>query len=135
MGDSFTNTMKQAGNAVMAADEYRNDLAVFMILVRGMEIGFFEYFNYRDELNTQGVENFEGLVPLTQPLPKGVTEDFDLFYIQQTVPMETLVSTPSLPTPCFFNFDTHETHIVQMFDYMQNHQPRDHSVSTYPILR
>ena len=40
-GDSFTNTMKQAGNAaVMAADEYRNDLAVFMILVRGVDLGF-----------------------------------------------------------------------------------------------
>lgn len=68
-GDSFVKTMTQAAEAAVRASDMKDDLAVFSIVVRGVDIGFFEYYNYRTQLDDMNVENYEGLIPLTQKVP------------------------------------------------------------------
>jgi hypothetical protein len=124
-GDSFVKTITQAAGAAVRASDMKDDLAVFSIVVRGVDIGFFEYYNYRTLLDENDVENFEGLIPLTQKVPAGQRESPELLQIIQGLPND--LQKPNCHTsPSFFNIWRHAQQIEELFNYIKKESPRNH---------
>jgi hypothetical protein len=89
-GDSFDKIMRQVSVAATMAAEFKSqdDFSVFVIACRGLEIAFFEYYNYHTVLDESNIYHYEGLIPLTCPLDK--QED----YFRKLTPL-TLTSIPT----------------------------------------
>ena len=58
----IASTIDRKGNE----DEDKSAFEVFIIVQRGLDIGFFEYFNGEAELVEGGTDHFRGCVSLTQ---------------------------------------------------------------------
>ena len=61
--DSFDKAMEQLSDAIVhTIDEksHGGSYSCFAIVVRGLEIGFFEYFNYISELDGEGIQHQYG---------------------------------------------------------------------------
>lgn len=124
-GLSLVKTMSQAADAAVSASDMKDDLAVFAIIVRGLEIGFFEYYNYRTALDEDRVKNTEGLIPLTQKVPVGQTESPELLQIIQGLPND-LKKADDLMTPCFFDILKDADNVEKLFNYIKKGKPREH---------
>ena len=62
-GDSIHKAMEQLGDAIVDTIDKKSlkeSYSCFAIVVRGLEIGFFEYFNYVDDLDIEGIQNRNG---------------------------------------------------------------------------
>ena len=105
-GDSFVKTMTQAAESAVRASDMKDDFAVFLIVVRGEDIGFFEYYNFRTLLDDEEVENFEGLISLTQKVPPGQRESPELMQIIQGFPND-LKKAECHTSPPFLNIWRH----------------------------
>lgn len=53
---------------------------VFIIVVRGLEIAFLEKYNHVTLLDEEGIPNYGGVIPLTQPVSSklGCEENLEL---------------------------------------------------------
>jgi hypothetical protein len=85
-GDSWTKVIEQAANAAVFAADEDEILATHLIIMRGKEIAFFEYYNYRTYLKDAKVINFEGLIPVTKKVPRGQKELEGLLAITSNLP-------------------------------------------------
>lgn len=47
-------------------DNLQGDLAMFLIIIKGHYIGFYEYHNYRGVLGEDGVESYMGAIPFNR---------------------------------------------------------------------
>lgn len=66
-GDPFQKILHQVSDAITERTvEHEDKLETFVIAQRGWSIGFFEYLPYKTLLDEQGIENFSGMVSLTQ---------------------------------------------------------------------
>lgn len=136
-GESFVAAMRQIGNAVVeCVDEMgqlRGDYATFVVIVRGLEIGFFEYYNYRELLDEEGISNYKGLISLTQPIPQNRSASQPLFLAPFIANLPQGLEKPKgtgnsivYDTACIFHLQKHARHVCWMFDYIFNNIPRDH---------
>lgn len=129
----FKEAMEQVADAMVAqADKQDTSFSFFAIVQSGLEIAFFEYYNYRDVLDEDEVAHYKGLIPLTQEVPLAVKqkESKELVEIIRALP-RTLKDTPEHKVPYIFNLEQHAEHIDKMFKYMKNNKQREHTVSIY----
>lgn len=143
-GDSFAAAMRQAGDAtVEVLDEMgvqNSNFATFVVVVRGMEIGFFEYYNYRELLDDEDISNYEGLISLTQPIPQQRSS------YQLPALTNFIASLPQglkkpmgrgnsilYGTPCIFHLQSHVGLVGWMFEYISRNIPREH-IGEYILL-
>lgn len=133
----IASTIDRKGNE----DEDKSAFEVFIIVQRGLDIGFFEYFNGEAELVEGG--NFRGCVSLTQDTREYETRVMNPAVVPSaTVGLKRLMfddqrlqgvpddeqkvrdDASSYPTPCIFNIDEHEHEINLMMLHMLTKEPR-----------
>jgi hypothetical protein len=124
-GDSLKKTMEQAADAAKFAADEDESMSIMLIIIWGNEIAFYEYYNYRTELEDKGVKNYKGLIPLAQKVPKGQIENVDLTNIVENL-SHTAKKSTEFETPCIFNLTEHGDIIHNLFEYVKNNNTREH---------
>lgn len=125
-GDSWRKVMEQAANAAVFAADQDHSLATHVMIIRGKEVAFFEYYNYRTYLMEERVTNFHGLVPLTQRVPREQKESEGLIAISSNLPAN-VGTTLEFEVPYIFSLDLHQDVIHKLFNYLDTGRPRDHA--------
>lgn len=79
-GSNLEEALQQARSSmVILGDGLKDtDISIFLVVVKGKFIGFFEYHNYRNVLYEDDISNMLGAVPFNT-VPKGVLCHF--FYL------------------------------------------------------
>lgn len=135
----IASTIDRKGNE----DKDKKKFEVFVIIQRGLDIGFFEYFNGEAELVEGGTDHFRGCVSLTQDTREYETRVMNPAVVPSaTVGLKRLMfddqrlqgvpddeqkvrdDASSYPTPCIFNIDEHEHEINLMMLHMLTKEPR-----------
>lgn len=67
-GDLFEKALDQATKDIRATIEQESETVkeCFVVIQRGLDIGFFEYHARQEDLDEKGISNFRGCVSLTQ---------------------------------------------------------------------
>lgn len=92
---------------------------VFIVVMKGLNIGFFEYnvdYEYHETIALDNIPNFENAIPLTQPymnhgpVLSDIPADVKLLY-HDTERLRNITETrqqaSALRTPCVFNIEKH----------------------------
>jgi hypothetical protein len=115
-----------------------NNFEVFVIVQRGLDIGFFEYTSAQSVLDEDEVFHFRGCVSLTQDhgskgavvpsttggLKKLMFEDEKLRGVTNQYDQGVRKDAEDYKTPCIFNIDEHEHEINQIMNHILKNQPR-----------
>lgn len=136
-GQSFISAMRQAGDAVIECldemGQLKDDFATFVVIVRGIQIGFFEYYNYRELLDDENISNYYGLISLTQPIPqnRSASQPSTLASYITNLPKglekpKGVGSSIVYDTACIYDLQKHVGHVSWMFNYISGNIPRDH---------
>ena len=137
----IASTIDKRGNK--DKDEDKSVFEVFVIVQRGLDIGFFEYYNGVSDLDEEGIDHFRGCVSLTQDTREYETRVMNPAVVPSaTVGLKRLMfddqrlqgvpddeqkvrdDASSYPTPCIFNIDEHEHEINLMMLHMLTKEPR-----------
>jgi hypothetical protein len=151
-GDRFEKALNQTVEDIAFTMDHwgsktkeMNRFEAFVIVQRGLDIGFFEYYNGADDLRENGIPHFRGCVSLTQDTPEYRTGENKPAVVPSTTPgLKTLMfdderlrssTDPSVenirkdawgyPTPCIFNINEHEYEINLMMSHMLAKKPRE----------
>ena len=116
-----------------------NGFEVFVIVQRGLDIGFFEYHNAQSNLDEDGIPHFRGCVSLTQDIPCSepavvpsttaglrtlMFDDARLRTLADRDQQEVREVAWSYETPCIFNINDHEAEINLIMNHMLIKRPR-----------
>ncbi len=144
-GGYFDKALGQAVSAINQLCDYTNEkgwIEMFVIVQRGMEIGFFEYLSYTSMMDESDITHFKGCVPLTyhhEDLSGNVGAESALEQFIASLPdtvMPLLYGHPGrkstdstaeadeIDTPCVFNLETHKYEIDFLFHYIATQSPR-----------
>ena len=137
----IASTIDKRGNK--DKDEDKSVFEVFVIVQRGLDIGFFEYYNGVSDLDEEGIDHFRGCVSLTQDTREYETRVMNPAVVPSTTvglkrlmlddqrlqgvaddEQEVRDDASSYPTPCIFNIDEHEHEINLMMLHMITKEPR-----------
>lgn len=145
-GDRFEKILQQASHAITERIvEHEERTEIFVIAQRGWSIGFFEFLPYQTLLEERGIENFMGMVSLTQKdkdlLFKNQEQSQELKNFWKTLPdnllylfhddsgrskdSELIIQADLYPTPCIFDIRQHKKEIDFLFNYIATRDPRD----------
>jgi hypothetical protein len=140
-GDRFEDALAQ----VVAEKEETLEIQteVYIVVLRGTKIGFFEYHNDVSNLDEEDISHFKGCISLTQgyssraksdsplvrqePVLKNLPKDLDLLFHNHTHLKnytDDRDDAISYKIPCVFDLDKHEKEIDYLFNHMANHEPR-----------
>ena len=135
-GHLFENAIQQIADAVNLYADTNDNYSTFIIVVRGLDMIFLEYYNYRSVLTEDNIVHYFGTIPLTQPAPDGLQPQA-LTNITNSLPYSLTPLAPFEVPPIFsMESDIHRNHIHNMFEYMKNNIPRNHvKVSTAKELK
>ena len=143
-GGYLDKALEQASLAIsQLCDKTDGSIEMFVIVQRGMEIGFFEYLSYTSMMDEAGILQFASCVPLTYVhkdliFRKDEAKDA-IMQLKARLPdsVQTLVygqsgrrSTDSLAradeidTPCVFNLKMQKDEIDFLFHYIATQKPR-----------
>ena len=94
-GDHFEKALDQATKHIRATIEEGSDTVkeCFVVVQRGLDIGFFEFHARQEDLEEKGIPNFRGCVSLTQVFRTDEDmpyTDEDLMLIQDYDPMDKI---------------------------------------------
>lgn len=141
-GDRFEKALDQAIKDKVESLE--DIIEVFIIVMRGTKIGFFEYHNDRSMLEDNGVANFRGCVSLTQDYYIGDAmsiilhekpDDLKLLFhdtknlrgLSNRYDQEIRDDAAKYKVPCVFDLLLHEKEINILIHHMVNNDPRSSS--------
>ena len=143
-GEYIDRALGQAANAIsQLCDVDKGWIEMFVIVQRGMDIGFFEFLSYTNMMVDAGITHFRSCVPLTY-LHKdllfgheGAKSAMEQFIAALPVTVNRLLydhpgrrSTGStaeadeIDTPCVFNLELHKDEIDFLFHYIATQSPR-----------
>lgn len=141
-GDRMENALNQAVKDIaMTIDDkgYQTDskTEAFVIIQRGLDIGFFEYHNDIDNLEEEYIDHFRGCVSLTQDQRNGdavvpdttpglkmlMFEDEKLRVLGDTEEQSIREDARQYGTPCIFNLNTHEHEINILINHILTQEP------------
>lgn len=138
-GDRFEKILQQLSKAITERTvEHEKDLETFVIAQRGWSIGFFEYLPYETLLDEQKIENFRGMISLTQEneqlLFKNPKQFQELKSFWETLPVDLqhlfhedsgkskdsdlIMDADSYTIPCIFDIRTHKEQVEFLFRYI-----------------
>jgi hypothetical protein len=148
-GHVFEKILKQMSDSIYQTADFTGDYEVFAIAQRGLDIGFFEYFNYKSMLDEEGIENFDGFVPITLESDKLIVQKSEdqelrdsvdkllermssekrekmkrLVHRRVTKQNESTTEAQKVETLCIFNLKEHEEEIDLIFHHMAHTLPR-----------
>lgn len=66
-GDSFEKALNQVTSSLVTLTDRKEQTSIFVIVMKGKKIGFFEYHNDRSNLSEEGIPQYLGLVPFNLP--------------------------------------------------------------------
>lgn len=141
-GDRMENALNQAiSGLIQTMDETGNQrdnmFELYVIVQRGVNIGFFEYHNDVSNLEEEGIKNFRGCVSLTQDQTNGtaIIPDtthglkrlmFDDGNLRSTNDEEKRLRNEAkgYNIPCIFNLNLHAYEIDSMMTHILKNPPR-----------
>lgn len=147
-GEHLEKALDQLVKAIRLICDETGITEIFLIVQRGLEIGFFEFSPLLfEDLDEQKIDHFRGCVPLTfyndniisdngvtDRLIKEMTENLQgvkhLLYRNTKKSNdpeieELLQDADSLQTPCIFNLEKHKYEIDLMFHHIATANPRE----------
>lgn len=112
--------------------------SVFVVVMRGLEIGFFEYLLYHDEFDSEDIPHFRYTIPLTQgvtfkewgsldPILRKIPADVKpLYHDTNNLRKDTdnRRDAAKLLTPCVFHVEKHQKEINFFFHHMATNDSR-----------
>lgn len=141
--EQLYDALNQVTKAIGQISEEEGSVEMFVIVQRGMELGFFEYFSYKNMLDEEDIENFKGCVPLTykhksllfveEEAEKKLSEIIknlpsDLSHLiskpLRRKSSDTLNEADNIQTLCIFNLNIHKNEIDSLFHYIATFSPR-----------
>ena len=150
-GDYLEKALNQLVNAINLTGDETGDLEIFLIVQRGLEIGFFEFSSmFHGDLDHLNIEHFRGCIPLlhdnrhmirgNEPSHRSIID------MSQNIPQdvvrllnrETETTGNNMPqhkkdlldeadllqTPCIFNLTKHRKEINLLFHHIATTKPR-----------
>jgi hypothetical protein len=143
-GDYFDRALVQAANAITQLCDFNEGwIETFVIVQRGMEIGFFEFLSYTSMMEQAGITHFKSCVPLTclhEKLlfgydgAKSEIEQFSAGLPNTVMPLiyghpgrkstDSMAEADEIDTPCVFNLEIHKYEIEFVFHYIATQSPR-----------
>ena len=144
-GDRMEKALDQAVNHIAETiddlgNNNNNKFEVFILVQRGLDIGFFEYHNDISNLDEEGIGHFRGCVSLTQNQPTGHavidenTPDLKpLFFDSGKLRTEKLTNEDEqnirdeameYNIPCIFNINHHHNEINHLIHHILTNEPR-----------
>ena len=139
---NWLDTMTQVSDAAVVVADEEEHLCTYVAVVIGTQIGFFEYYNYRDELDQEDIRHHSGLTPVLLELPAEVKEE--PLHISTRQKAAITYGTGKLfdqfgNTPCIFDFTLphHRPIIHDLFTMIKHKVPprlRDEQEITWFIF-
>jgi hypothetical protein len=142
-GDRMEKALNQAVKDIQETIDEKGNITdsafeVFVLVQRGMDIGFFEYHNDESNLDEENIDHFRGCVSLTQRQDNGravissntprlkmlMFDDYRLQTLNDTEEERLREDARNYRTPCIFNLDYHEDEINKMMDHILRNKPR-----------
>lgn len=148
-GDRFENALNQAIDSVQESIDLKGEnndsnFEVFIVIQRGLDIGFFEYHNDRNNLDAieqpDGVyvPNFRGATSLTQSYNNTnavIVPDPQVKYLyydsgaldennEKPEDQKIRMEADEYNTQCVFNLLNHKEEINKLFHHIKTQQPR-----------
>lgn len=114
-----------------------NEFAIFAVVQRGLDIGFFEFHMDQTNLDEEKIPHFRGFISLTQDytikgtaqpvVMPGKPKDLQKLYfnhdnLRKQTP--TRKDADNYTTACIFNLEKHQKEEHDLFQYMENNKPR-----------
>jgi len=134
-GDRFEDAISQVVDEI--ADTMEEDIEGYVVVQRGLKIGFFEYHNDVSNLDEENIPHFKGCISLTQDykiggkvtkvLSEPLPADVDFLFHNHTKlrkVTENRDAAAEYKTPCIFDICKHQKVINLLFDHMVNKNPR-----------
>lgn len=124
-GFSIKRTIDQLLDTVF--DPFFSQMESFIIVQVGFKIAFFEYYNYRTDLDEQGSESFKGCVSLTDHLEyASMVYPAPLHHTECGEGLEKIGGRPASDyrVPSVFDIRIHKKEIDFLFHYMKKNYPR-----------
>jgi hypothetical protein len=135
IGNRFEDAVSQVVNEI--AETLEEVIEAYVVVQRGLKIGFFEYHNDVSNLDEEGIPHFKGCISLTQNyridgqattiLSEPLPTDVDLLYHNYTRlrnKTDTREAAAEYRIPCIFDIYKHQKVINLLFDHMVNNKPR-----------
>jgi hypothetical protein len=134
-GDRFEDAISQVVDEI--AETMEEGIEAYVVVQRGLKIGFFEYHNDVSNLDEEDIPHFKGCISLTQnypidgkvtkvlsePLPAGVDLLFHNYTKLRKV-TDNREAAEEYKTSCIFDICKHQKVINLLFDHMVNKKPR-----------
>jgi len=124
-------------NYALNYNEQFAPMSVFVVIVRGLQIGFFEYLLHHDGIDEDNIPHFCYAIPLTQPI---YFHDAQSDAILNNIPTDVKLlfhdadrlrnqtdlrrRAQQLTTPCVFNIEKHQREINFLFHHMATNGTR-----------
>ena len=144
-GEVFDKAVSQVSNAISQLHDIQyGSIEMFVIVQRGRQIAFFDYFSYHSLLEEEGINHFKGCVPLTYLHEKLVFQNEkiksemenlindlpgDVEYLveenEKRKSSSSLTQADEIVTPCVFDLEIHSFEINFLFHYMANFHSRE----------
>lgn len=142
-GYSFWKAADQVIDTITETIDAQGNYTIFVVLCKGIKIGFFVYHSYASLLDECGVLNYNGLVPLNYVVslvsfnelsdPVNASSDYIAHrnslsnIITNSIDLTTLgVETNEyFKFPCIWNLlnENHANHVHNLFQHMANNKP------------
>jgi hypothetical protein len=134
VGDRFEDAISQIVDEI--AETMEEKIEAYVVVQRGLKIGFFEYHNDVSNLDEEDIPHFKGCISLTQNYPiKGeVTEvlsnqpsDLELLYHNYNrlkKKTDNREDAKEYKINCIFDICKHQEQINFLFNHMVNKEPR-----------
>lgn len=147
-GDHLEKALEQVTEAIYMTGDETGVHEFFVIIQRGLEIGFFEFqTTYHPEMDEKEIDHFKGCVPLLfsneqigdyngpkGELMKNKVEEIlsnkhsgvqKLLHRNTKKDEESLDDAKKVQTPCIFNLEKHKEEVDLLFHYISTAKPRE----------
>ncbi len=147
-GDHLEKALEQVIEAIYMTGDETGVHEFFVIIQRGLEIGFFEFqTTFHPEMDEKEIDHFKGCVPLLfsneqigsyngpkKELMKNKVEEIlsnkhsgvqKLLHQNTKKDEESLDDAKKVHTPCIFNLEKHKEEVDLLFHYISTAKPRE----------
>jgi len=139
-GSNFTQIIDQVYDSIMPyAEATGGNFSVYVIAIKGVNIGFFQFFNSISLLDALNIPHYKGFIPLNKLMlahdymsVHNISSIVDYFQHLKECPVNVYnircrdVKIPDkMDFPCIFNLlnEKHENYVHDLFVHMANNTP------------